>query len=99
MNQVEIEQIIEAVMARHDQELGAAERRLFDALGVPQDDPAVMTAFLEYDAAMAQMWRQAAQLVHDRAVASAVATIVGHSMTGARRWLDRLEVGSCLEQN
>jgi hypothetical protein len=78
MNQVEIEQIIEAVMARHDQELGAAERALFAAMGVNPDDPAVMDAFLAYDSAVAQMWRQALQVVHDRATASAVAAIVGY---------------------
>ena len=98
MKQEQIEQSIEAVMLQHDQELGAAERALFDALGVLPDDPA-MTAFLEYDAAMAKMWRQAVQLVHDRAVASAVAAIAGSRDYDRRAALDRLEVGSCLEQN
>jgi hypothetical protein len=78
MKQEQIEQSIEAVMLQHDQELAAAERALFAAMGVNPDDPAVMTAFLEYDAAMAKMWRQTVQLVHDRATASAVAAIVGH---------------------
>ena len=78
MKQEQIEQSIEAVMLQHDQALAAAERRLFAAMGGNPDDPAVMTAFLEYDATAAKMWRQAVQLVHDRATASAVVAIVGH---------------------
>jgi len=62
MNEDKLERLIDAVMTAHDDAVAAAERALFDALGVNPDDPAAMEAFLAYDAAVARMWRQVVAL-------------------------------------
>ena len=76
MTNDKLEKLIDTVMTAHDSDVAAAERALFDVLGVrPDDDPAVMEAFLAYDSAVAKMWRQAVQLAHDRAAVVALGAL------------------------